>query len=483
MKSIDGLIAELCPNGVEYCPLGKECDVLRGMRLTKDQLSNDYDFPVFHGGIVPIGYYDKSNRDPNTVMVINVGASAGTIGFSSVPFWSSDGCFCLKPADKVDSKFLYYALKTNEHRIKARMRVAGIPTLDVTAIKKLCIPIPHIKIQREIVRILDGFTGLIAELEAELSARRKQYEQYRNKLLTFGDDIERKPLGEIFEVQNGYTPSKSNPEYWTDGDIPWFRMEDIRTNGRVLNDSIQHITKAGIKGQLFPANSIIISTLATIGEHALILRDFLANQQLTNMRVKREYENRLSPKFIFYVCFELGNYCRNNIYSGGFSTVSMKAFRKFPFPIPLLPEQKRIVEILDKFDALCNDETAGLVAEIAARKKQYEYYRDRLLNFKRKEEGGNVDSPKRKKRNSPRKGSDYYTEDGMERLKQSGMKGHETAERLIAEQIGERHRLLRPLTREAASILKSVKGMIPRALFLSNAIVREAERRAKKEKT
>ena len=160
-----------------------------------------------------------------------------------------------------------------------------------------------------------------------------------------------------------------------------------------------------------------------------------------------------------------------------------KAIMKYVFRLPNTTEQEKIVSILDKFDALCNDETAGLAAEIAARKKQYEYYRDRLLNFKRQEEVGNVNSTRRKKRNSPRKGGGYYTEDGMERLKRSGMKGHEAAERLIAEQIGERHRLLRPLTREAAGILKSVKGMIPRALFLSNAIVREAERRAKEEKT
>ena len=203
MTTIDELIKEFCPDGVEYKRLGGECKVLRGMRLTKELLSGGNCFPVFHGGIVPIGYYDKANRDANTVMVINVGASAGTIGFSNVPFWSSDGCFCLSHGDNLDSKYLYYALKKTEHKIRAKMRVAGIPTLDAATVNKLYIPIPRIEVQKEIVRILDSFTELISELEAELAARRKQYEQYRDKILTFGDDVERLKIKDVFHRLKG----------------------------------------------------------------------------------------------------------------------------------------------------------------------------------------------------------------------------------------------------------------------------------------
>ena len=169
--------------------LGDVCEVLRGMRLTKSQLDDDQGIPVYHGGIVPIGYYDKPNREANMVMVINVGASAGTIGFSSVPFWSSDGCFSLKHDGRLHSKYLYYALKKDEQRIRAKMRVAGIPTLDAMAVKKLSIPIPSIAEQKRIVEILDKFDALCndetAGLAAEIAARKKQYEYYRDKLLTF----------------------------------------------------------------------------------------------------------------------------------------------------------------------------------------------------------------------------------------------------------------------------------------------------------
>lgn len=481
MKSIDELITDLCPDGVEYCPLGKECDVLRGMRLTKGQLSNDYDFPVFHGGIVPIGYYDKSNRAPNTVMVINVGASAGTIGFSSVPFWSSDGCFCLKPADKVDSKFLYYVLKNNENRTKARMRVAGIPTLDVTAIKKLYIPIPHIKIQREIVRILDGFTGLIAELEAELAARQKQYEQYRDRVLESDIGTYKKvTVSDVCKnICSGGTPTAGNGKFYN-GNIPWLRTQEV--DWRDIVKTSLTITEEGLSNssaKWIPANCVIVAMYgATAGKVAINRIPLTTNQACCNLEID---ENVAEYKFVFYwLSYRYAQL--KKLGQGTQSNINAAIVKKFPINLPSLQEQRRIVETLDKFDALCNDETSGLAAEIAARKKQYEYYRDRLLNFKRKGEVGSIESAQRGKRNAPRKGGGYYTEDGMKRLRQSGMKGHEAAERLIAEQIGERHRLLRPLTREAASILKSVKGMIPRALFLSNAIVREAERRAKEEK-
>ena len=391
MKSIDELIAELCPNGVKTVKIKDVFLRLKGTPITANKMHeiqrSDGDILIFAGGKTVVRANEADISEAN---IINVPAvlvqSRGIVDFiyCDTPFTFKNEMWAYTAADADSVRYLYYVFKQSVNYFRnASSGMGAFPQISLKVTEEYSIPLPPLAVQKEIVRTLDGFTGLIDELEAELAARRKQYEQYRDKLLTFGEEVERKPLGELFEVQNGYTPSKSKSEYWTNGDIPWFRMEDIRANGRVLNDSLQHISKAGVKGRLFPANSIIISTLATIGEHALILRDFLANQQLTNLRVKREFANRLFPKFIFYVCFELGNYCRNNINSGGFSAVSMKAFRKFPFPIPPLDEQKRIVEILDKFDALCNDATAGLAAEIAARKKQYEYYRDKLLTFKK----------------------------------------------------------------------------------------------------
>ena len=194
-------------------------------------------------------------------------------------------------------------------------------------------------------------------------------------------------MSEVFEIKNGYTPSKAKLEYWTNGTIPWFRMEDIRTNGRILEDSIQHITPEAVKGgRLFPANSIILATTATIGEHALIIADSLANQQFTNLSIRKSLVNELDMKFFFYYMFIVDEWCKSNTNTSGFESVDMVKFKKLQIPIPPMEEQQRIVAILDKFETLVNDISEGLPAEIAARRQQYEYYRNKLLTFKQKED-------------------------------------------------------------------------------------------------
>ena len=200
-----------------------------------------------------------------------------------------------------------------------------------------------------------------------------------------GVEMEWKTVDDIFHVKNGYTPSKKNNEFWTNGTVPWFRMEDIRTNGRILSDSIQHVSESAVKGGKYsPANSIIIATSATIGEHALITVPYLSNQRFTNLSLKKEYEEVLMPKFLYYYCFILDEWCKNNMTVGSFAGVDMNGFKKFQIPIPCpenpeksLKIQAEIVRILDAFTSL----TAELTAELSMRRKQYNYYRDQLLTF------------------------------------------------------------------------------------------------------
>ncbi len=197
-----------------------------------------------------------------------------------------------------------------------------------------------------------------------------------NKLCPNG--VEFKPLGEVFEMRNGYTPSKNNPDFWEGGTIPWFRMDDIRENGRILSDSIQHITPSAIKGKgLFEANSFILATTATIGEHALIIADSLANQQFTNLKVRKSLSNLLVTKFIYYYMFIVDDFCKRNTNVSGFASVDMDKLKKMPFPVPPIEVQEEIVRILDSF----SDYAAELQAELQARKQQYEYYRNLLLTF------------------------------------------------------------------------------------------------------
>jgi type I restriction enzyme S subunit len=245
-------------------------------------------------------------------------------------------------------------------------------------------PIPPLSVQKEIVRMLDDMAGLIDALEEELAARKKQYEWYRDRLLGMrNSEYCSVTLGEVCEFRNGYTPSKANDKFWNDGDVPWFRMDDIRVNGRILSDAIQHVTNAAVKKSgLVKPNSVVFATTATIGEHALISTEFLTNQQMTSLTVKDE--TVLVPKFLFYLGFDIGKSCRKIAHvGGGLPIVDSMKFRSLEVSLPPLSEQRRIVKILDNFDTLCNSMTEGLPGEIALRKQQYEFYRDKLLTFKK----------------------------------------------------------------------------------------------------
>lgn len=405
MTKLEELINELCPDGIEYKPLEECCIILDKQRkpVTKSARQKgeyryygangiqDYvsDY-IFDGTFVLVGE-DGSVMTSNGKPIVN---------WAEGKIWVNNHAHIIAEKEGTSLRYLYHLLQT----IDVRNLIHGnIPKLTQGDFKSLQIPLPPLSIQSEIVHILDSFTLLTAQLTAELTARQKQYEYYRDTLLSFDDKacshivkVEREreltrtkaikwlSIQDLFNLRNGYTPSKSKSEYWTNGTIPWFRMEDIRENGHILNDSIQHITPIAVKGKLFPANSIILATSATIGEHALITVDSLANQRFTYLTVKNEYSNQLNMKYIYYYFFKIDEWCKNNLNVSSFASVDMDKFKKLKFPIPPLEEQECIVSILDRFDKLCNDISEGLPAEIEARQKQYEYYRDKLLSFKEK---------------------------------------------------------------------------------------------------
>lgn len=182
-------------------------------------------------------------------------------------------------------------------------------------------------------------------------------------------------------MRNGYTPSKSNNDFWENGTIPWFRMEDIRLGSSILKKAIQTITPEAVKGKLFPANTIIMATSATVGEHALIEVDFMCNQRFTCFILNKEYQTLFDIKFLYYYFFLLDEKAKQSVNVSSFPSVQMNELRKWEIPLPPLSEQQRIATILDKFDTLVNSISEGLPKEIALRRKQYEYYREKLLSF------------------------------------------------------------------------------------------------------
>ena len=198
--------------------------------------------------------------------------------------------------------------------------------------------------------------------------------------------VEYKELGEIFNLKNGYTPSKSNSEYWENADVNWFRIEDINTNGGILENSIQRVNIKGIKGNLFAAKSLIVSTTATIGKHALILKEFICNQQFTCLTIKKNYEKIYNSKFMYYYFFKISELVKKNLKVSSFPSVDMDKFKKFLIPLPPLKVQEEIVRILDDYTKSVEELKEKLNMEFKARKKQYSWYRDYLLKFKNKVE-------------------------------------------------------------------------------------------------
>lgn len=404
MTKLNELIAELCPDGVEYKTLGEVCEeIIVPMRDRPKVFDGnipwcrieDKEGQYFHKSLSGLGVSDKVIKEmnlkvfPTGTVICSCSASLGAYAINTQPLITNQTFIGLVCGKELFNKFLLYFMETQTTELRKLATTGTIPYISRQKFEQLQIPVPPLAVQEEIVRILDKFTELEKELEKELENRRKQYEYYRDKLLTFentggGDDykVEWKTLSEIFDTRNGYTPSTSNPDFWENGTIPWFVMDDIRKNGRVLSQSIQHVTKSAVKKSgLFPANSIIIATSATIGEHALITTDFLCNQRFTCLSPKSEFKNQIDMKFMFYYAFKLDEFCKKNTTVSSFASVDMSKFYDFQFPLPPLTVQQRIVSVLDNFDAICADLKIGLPAEIEARKKQYEYYRDKLLSF------------------------------------------------------------------------------------------------------
>ena len=403
MGKIDDLIKNKCPNGVKFLDLEKCCNILDNKRKPVTKSARKAGEYPYYGANGIQDYVADYIFDGKYVLVGEDGSVINENGNPIVTWaegkiWVNNHAHIIEEIEGVSLRYLYHYIQT----INVTSLIHGnIPKLNQGDFRKLQIAVPPWEVQDEIVHVLDDFMLLSAELSAELKARQKQYEYYRDKLLNFENNetlgavhthththgyllnnIKWLELKELFDTKNGYTPSKSNKEYWKNGTISWYRMEDIRENGRILSDSIQHVNAKGIKGKLFPKNSIIISTSATIGEHALITEDFLCNQRFTCLMIKDKYKDKYDVKFLFYYCYLLCKWCLNNLNKGNFASVDMKMFEKFKFPIIELKEQKKIVYFLENLDKLCNDMSDGLPAEIEARQKQYEYYRDKLLSFK-----------------------------------------------------------------------------------------------------
>ena len=393
MSKLNDLIAELCPDGVKFKSLSEVAEIRRGVRVVKSQLAEEGKYPVYQNSLTPLGYYDKYNCSPNTAFIISAGA-ASEVGYSFQEFWAADDCLYIEDTLNLSSRFLYHLLLKNQPLLRSNVRKASVPRLSRTVIENLKIPVPPLEVQREIVRILDSFTELttelIAQFEAELTARKKQYEYYRDLLLTFD------------ETPTQFSQTADSRQQ-TAGGVKFKKLGEVATYGneRIDAANVDCNSYVGVDNLLPDKQGKTISSY--VPNEGRLVRFMAGDILIGNIRpyLKKiwfaEYEggtngdvlvirvtaDSLSSKFLYY-CLSSDKFFHYAVqFSKGAKMPrgDKSATMDFVIPVPSLEEQERIVKILDRFDRLCNDLSEGLPAEIEARKRQYEFYRDKLLSF------------------------------------------------------------------------------------------------------
>ncbi len=413
MSQIDELIEKHCPDGVEWKTLGEVGMFVHGNGFQKKDFTESGVGCIHYGQLYThYGIYAKQTKTFISTAIANKAKKAQTGDLIITDTSEDDEDLCKAVVwlgdeeiaisnhtfiykHSLNPKYVSYFFQTDEFQQQKRPYITGVKVRSISAknISKIKIPIPPLSVQQEIVSILDRFTTLEAELEmeleAELEARRKQYEYYRKVLLSFNDELIEKHCPDGVEygtiesickkVCSGGTPESTNQSYYG-GQIPWLRTQDIDYKP-ILSTSMT-ITEKGLKNSAakwIPENCVIVAMYgATAAKAATNSIELTTNQACCNLEIDHEKANY---KFVYY--WISNEYSKlKNLGQGSQSNLNARIIRKYKIPIPPLDEQARIVAILDRFDALVNDISTGLSAEIVARRKQYKYYCDRLLTFR-----------------------------------------------------------------------------------------------------
>lgn len=399
MKNLETLINELCPEGVEFVKLGDVFELFSGM----SKVSNKWAETGNCKFIDYLNIYNNLNVDVNKLQNATVASfkqnvlKQGDILFtcaSETPRECAISAVIREPIadntflddhlngirvkkevkDKVNPAFVNYYFYSPNFRIAICKIVRGVTRFYIVNknFLKIEIPLPPIEVQTEIVRILDKFTSLQAELEAELDCRKRQYEYYRDKLLSFenvgGQNVEWKKMSEIClncdSKRKAITSSKREA-----GKIPYYGASGI----------VDYV-----RDYIFDGNYLLVSEDGAnlLARNTPIAFSITGKNWVNNHAHVLKFDNINTQKFVEYY---LNSISLSPWISGAAQPkLNQENLNKMKLPIPSLAEQERIVSILDRFESLTTSLTAGLPAEIAARRQQYEHYRDKLLTFKRK---------------------------------------------------------------------------------------------------
>lgn len=385
MSRIDDLIQEMCPDGVEHKTLGQAGEFTRGSGLQKADL-RDEGFPAVHYGQIHTFYgvhatETKSFIDPEIAAKLRhaqpgdlliATTSEDDDAVAKATAWLGDTSVALSGdayiyRHNLDPKYMAYFFQSTSFQDQKRRFISGTKVRRVSgaSLEKIRIPVPPLEVQREIVRVLDKFTQLEAELEAELEARRRQYEHYRQRELTFDGSVPRAALSELARVKTGSPVSKQTIQR-NPGPYP------------VINSGREPL---GFIGEFNTERDPLGVTSRGAGVGSITWCDGPYFRGNLNYGVTIKDPSQVNVRFLYHSLQHLQPQIHALCSFQGIPALNKANLDKLIVPLPSFSSQVKIVDLLDKFDALVSDLSAGLPAELAARRKQYEYYRDKLLTF------------------------------------------------------------------------------------------------------
>ena len=364
---------------VEWKTVNDICSIVRGNRVTKSDLVENGMYPVISGGVTPLGYIDKYNREPDTITIAQYG-SAGYIDLQREKFWANDVCYSLYPVQGVLNMFLYYSLKNRQRDIYA-LRTNAVPAhLPQKELGGVIIPIPSLSEQQRIVGILDTFTSAIDNLKEQIAQRRKQYEYYRDQLL----DLEGKSeqdihcWGEFCEMEKGNGVQKAD---FVDEGIGCIHYGQIYTHyGSYAYETNKFVSEETFaKAKKASKGDIILTDTSENVEDICKSVAWLGDDDIAVSNHALIIKHNQNPKFLSYSTQTNSFFLQKRRVVVGVKVSGIKPddLAKIKIFLPPLSEQQRIVSILDIFEASIQN----LEAQLKEREKQYEYYRNKLLTF------------------------------------------------------------------------------------------------------
>ena len=397
MSKLNELIAELCPNGVECVKVKDHFQRLKGTPITaakmKEIENKNGEIRIFAGGKTVINANEEDIPKANITRVPAVLVqSRGVIDvvYYDKSFTFKNEMWAYTSDSKTTVKYLYYVLKNNIQLFRdAASGMGSLPQISLKVTENFKFPLPPLPVQEEIVRILDSFTSLTAELQAELQARQNQYEYYRDQLLTFdvhGVGISEVQWKTLLEVCESIADGDHMPPPKSGFGVPFITISNITNQQKIDFNNTMYVPEdyydflpSKRKPQL---GDILYTVVGSYGIPVCVENEkkFVFQRHIAILRPDQKL---IKPKYLYHTMQTtfFRNQAEKAAKGAAQKTISLSSLGKMKLLLPPLSVQEKIVEVLDNFDAICSDLNIGLPAEIEARQKQYEYYRDALLSF------------------------------------------------------------------------------------------------------